>query len=750
MIVSPARIRSHFANQQLCQIYLEQLVGSNTYISLPMQKLIPENPQRVRSSDHVEALLVQGTKVNNSLGQLAIQNESEKASRQSLAILGSLEHFAGSMSCLNGLQASYYAQSNKDNAIGAQCENSLFSSSLPELFSRKLELAPNKSFLDHFVGDDSGHEEGDMLASFEEIEARTIGNLLPDDDDLITGVTEGLDFFMQPNSDDADELDFFSNVGGMDLGESENSAKQNYDESGSNIRDAEAAFHAAQRRSVAGKQIKLGGQIYPGGIKNSLRFPHELQQDKLGRLLLKNSSLNHVAADFPGQSSMGMANGTASGVHSAMQIPYLQNALHHGISSSVPNTSSFLRVESFGKQSGHDESHHLQAPVKFHVQESMKFHPLSLPHYKDNFTNSNSPSHMGTSFNPILPETVDSRQIERPGSNGCSLEHGVFGSDGSRRSLIGNQFMWGDYSYPSHPSSMLLPNSPSFMNGIHTFHPSVRLQSLPGVSSQLLNLLPAHIQNHHVGSAPTVNPAIWERQQQSYIMATPETPVLHPASLETMRISNNSLHSIDFAPHNIFPNVSGNCIDMTVPPSNVVGLPSPHNRCMLFPGRAPLIPSTGSFDHPSERVRSRRSEGSSNLADKRQYELDIERIIQGEDARTTLMIKNIPNKYTSKMLLAAIDEHHRGTYDFIYLPIDFKNKCNVGYAFINMTDPSQIIPFYRVSVILNQHYINSSWITFTLKEFCTCGRHLMGRNGKSSTVRRWHILHMLVYRAKLL
>ncbi|KAJ0962617.1 hypothetical protein J5N97_027739 [Dioscorea zingiberensis] len=30
-----------------------------------------------------------------------------------------------------------------------------------------------------------------------------------------------------------------------------------------------------------------------------------------------------------------------------------------------------------------------------------------------------------------------------------------------------------------------------------------------------------------------------------------------------------------------------------------------------------------------------------------------------------------------------------------YLPIDFKNKCNVGYAFINMLSPSHIISFYQ-------------------------------------------------------
>ncbi|XP_047312133.1 protein MEI2-like 2 [Impatiens glandulifera] len=87
--------------------------------------------------------------------------------------------------------------------------------------------------------------------------------------------------------------------------------------------------------------------------------------------------------------------------------------------------------------------------------------------------------------------------------------------------------------------------------------------------------------------------------------------------------------------------------------------------------------------------------GSNQFDNKKQFQLDLDKIRIGEDTRTTLMIKNIPNKYTSKMLLGTIDEKHMGTYDFLYLPIDFKNKCNVGYAFINMMSPSHIISFYE-------------------------------------------------------
>ena len=68
---------------------------------------------------------------------------------------------------------------------------------------------------------------------------------------------------------------------------------------------------------------------------------------------------------------------------------------------------------------------------------------------------------------------------------------------------------------------------------------------------------------------------------------------------------------------------------------------------------------------------------------------------KGLDKRTTIMIRNIPNKYTQTMLLQEIDASYRGAYDFFYLPIDFKNKCNVGYAFINFMDYRRIVPFFR-------------------------------------------------------
>ena len=41
-----------------------------------------------------------------------------------------------------------------------------------------------------------------------------------------------------------------------------------------------------------------------------------------------------------------------------------------------------------------------------------------------------------------------------------------------------------------------------------------------------------------------------------------------------------------------------------------------------------------------------------------------------QDGRTTLMVKNIPNKYTREMLIELFDKTEKKKYDFLYLPID--------------------------------------------------------------------------------
>ncbi|KAI1777668.1 RNA recognition motif 2-domain-containing protein [Hypoxylon cercidicola] len=75
--------------------------------------------------------------------------------------------------------------------------------------------------------------------------------------------------------------------------------------------------------------------------------------------------------------------------------------------------------------------------------------------------------------------------------------------------------------------------------------------------------------------------------------------------------------------------------------------------------------------------------------------VDIGRIQEGIDVRTTIMLRNIPNKVDQALLKQLVDESSWGKYDFMYLRIDFANDCNVGYAFINFVDPLDIVDFVK-------------------------------------------------------
>lgn len=68
--------------------------------------------------------------------------------------------------------------------------------------------------------------------------------------------------------------------------------------------------------------------------------------------------------------------------------------------------------------------------------------------------------------------------------------------------------------------------------------------------------------------------------------------------------------------------------------------------------------------------------------------------MKGKDKRTTLMIRHIPNKYNIQTILEDINQEFEGKYDLFYLPLDYYNNCNLGFAFINFVDPFHILYFF--------------------------------------------------------
>ncbi|XWS37041.1 hypothetical protein CRYUN_Cryun19dG0009200 [Craigia yunnanensis] len=441
------------------------------------------------------------------------------------------------------------------------------------------------------------------------------------------------------------------------------------------VRAAEAALHALNRSDIAGKQIKLEPSR-PGGVRRFMQQSEQEQDEpNLCESPFDELSSGHVVS--PGVISSGcMDNG-----YTQVGAPVNTFVEPHQ-SSSVPiNLASPARVAPIGKQLSLREPNPSLDEMKFANQGVPSFHPHSFPEYHDSlangipFNSSSTITDMASSVGPMMAEGLDNRQIRGASSNGHLMKPnaGVFGSSGNGSlSLNGNHYMWNNTnSHQQHPSSaMVWPNSPSFVNGIHA-NRLPHIPAFPRAPPVMLNVgSPVH---HHIGSAPPVNSAFWDRRHP-YVGESPETSGFHLGSLGSVGFPGSSpSHPVEIASQNIFSHVGGNCKDLTK--NGVVH--SPQQMCHLFSGRNPMISMPASLDSPNDRVRNfshHRNESNSNNADKKQYELDIDSIMRGDDTRTTLMIKNIPNKYTSKMLLAAIDEHCRGTYDFIYLPIDFKAK----------------------------------------------------------------------------
>ena len=79
---------------------------------------------------------------------------------------------------------------------------------------------------------------------------------------------------------------------------------------------------------------------------------------------------------------------------------------------------------------------------------------------------------------------------------------------------------------------------------------------------------------------------------------------------------------------------------------------------------------------------------------KRTSDINIYKILTLEERRTTLMIKNVPNKFTKDIFLSIFNKEFEDKFDLFLLPTDIKEKKNYGYAFINFINPLDIIYFF--------------------------------------------------------
>ncbi|KAL0328317.1 UNVERIFIED_CONTAM: protein MEI2-like 2 [Sesamum calycinum] len=422
------------------------------------------------------------------------------------------------------------------------------------------------------------------------------------------------------------------------------------------VRAAEAALKALNRSDIAGKRIKLEPSR-PGGARRSLiqQLSQEQELDEARAFLHQVGS--PVANSPPGSWPSFRSPVEHNSLHGYSQMPKLGSLSPVG-SNHLPGLASILpmsnpvKISPIGKDPGRI-SHVNQVITKSNTTQGLAFqNRYPVPDSK-----------LSASSGPVSPF-----DYSKPSSVGT---------------LSGPQFLWGSPTIHSDhinssPWTSSLKGRPFPSSGQGIGFPYTN-QRGPFLGS-----------NHHVGSAPS---GIQLERHFGFFPDSPETSYINQAAFGVTNFGHNGKHAVNAGTPggmNVGVAFAGSFTDSS----------SPSPRMMSMPRDGHIYYGSGSFgatinDGIIDGGRSRRLESGSQMDNKKQYQLDLEKIVNGEDSRTTLMIKNIPNKYTSKMLLTAIDETHKGTYDFLYLPIDFKNKCNVGYAFINMVSPSHIITFYE-------------------------------------------------------
>lgn len=124
---------------------------------------------------------------------------------------------------------------------------------------------------------------------------------------------------------------------------------------------------------------------------------------------------------------------------------------------------------------------------------------------------------------------------------------------------------------------------------------------------------------------------------------------------------------------------------------------------------SPLLPSASQLQSPREIPVPVVRPQCASQPKKDSTTINLQAIDAGIETRTTVMVRNIPNKLEFDDFKRFVDQTSQGTYEFLYLRFDFCNRCNVGYAFISFAKPEHVKAFVqsRTGMKWSQYNYNS-------------------------------------------
>lgn len=427
------------------------------------------------------------------------------------------------------------------------------------------------------------------------------------------------------------------------------------------VRDADKAMKSLNKTEIKGKKIKIepsrpGGSrktvlnnqsgiysadqlaeeeeianIINGINSNSLGGPTNITNNNNNNNANANV-MNSIASDLQNSKSINNNNNVNANVTSPSSQASLQQ--HQGqVQGSVHHMSSQPQVQPL-------QPHF---PLQFTITHSSS--ASSLPQLPLSLIRSDSQGSMGSLESPRSPHLS---QQYSPHRNNPSTS-GSLSSLPIQQSIAKN---------PSAPTIIMTAHAHGRKPSSNPLQKSFSTNSTPRVDATS----PRSNNDSHNTSpyvSGNVSPSLWAN---SSVFSTSNSSGISTYSISPMTSRRQSFSTLPLLNTGEYSEISPRSNYMSSSSSTEVTPRGDRDRASASASASASSTVTG------ENVRRR----NSDFDDKSRYILNMLRVRSGEEQRTTLMIKNIPNKYSQKMLLSAVDERHRGGYDFFYLPIDFK------------------------------------------------------------------------------